>query len=687
MPWFCSSTRKKSKTKVGGVRGGAVIGSSSKPLLGVLLQNFTATAQDELTVLRGQVIELFYCDGNWRYVRDVDGKCGYVPNAFCYPLDRMLNRGVGQWRGSENGNDVLRYPKFQSRPRTLHLDGLVSQGDATESSEEMPLTSNSNNNRVPAEGVHQATPPRNSTPPEVATCTSAQEAEIVHWRENVAASSSRHSSHSGESSPRYASTPRPTEDRIADAGSLSGTDGADGRASACSQDEDEASLPPPRTSTPEGRDVTPDLPTPYSVTPQPPSCVSDCETESNCPSSRCCRTQTAGTMETSSQDDLLDAEEAVDELSELQTDLHRQATMPTPIPITVFAASPQYDRLDCLPPSSMQVVANVPEDVFPDVKKPQGIYRCVEAFEAQFEGQVSLRKNELVIVLEFGQGDWAWVFTSASSEGLVPKSILERHQPRLWMVAGCNVDQLSVGTQTELIVSEPATQLRVLSASSATRTSDAPCSQASPRSEAAHSEMATVGVQTEFVSREWFKNNASPRHDENDQQARAQTPPRLRLSLCSKRLNSTLPNSPTSVASSPMPVSRSRPRFVSLNALGDHGQHCQRCRRLARSESEPGCDVHSPLVTTPLVRKLQPQTPILTAVRDYQPPVNGKNCLSLRKGDVLYQQSHVPYPNGWMWVYHSGQRSFGYVPKSHVAYMYLLQRKPQTQGRPLEVEV
>lgn len=698
MPWFWKSSRKKAKAKVGGVRDDTIIGYN-KPSLGILLQNFTATTQDELNVVRGQVIELFDSDGTWRYVRDVDGKCGYVPNAFCYPLDRIVSRGAGQWKGDENENEVLRYPKYQSRPRTLHLDGLLPQGasESPEGRDEHPTTNTSNASREAAEGVRQATPPGGSTPLERAACTPAQETEIVQWRENVAASSQQ-SSYSSNSSPQYTSTPRVRVVRGGSVNSVSETDGDCSHGPVPSQDNDSVHLPCHRTSTPITREDTPELPTPYSVTPQPMSCISDSDTESN---QTFCQGHTTARMETTSQEDALDAEEAMDEVSELRTipDHCQPVLASASIPITVIAASPVYDRLESIYPTPVEVGANVPEDLFSNVKKPQGIYRCIETYEAQFEGQVSLRQNELVVVLEFGRGEWAWVFTSTSAEGLVPKSLLKKHQPGLWMAAESRADQLSTGTQTELIVSGSVRQVRVKSSSSASRTSDKAVRSSSSRSSsrassrsyigAGNGEVASVGVQTEFVSPEWFKNNASPCHEENAQ--RLQTPPRLDLRLQSRRLNSTLPNSPSSVASSPMPVSRSKLRFVSLNALGDHRSFSQRHRRLARSESEPVCDntcAQSPLTATSLVQKLQSQTPIFTAIRDYQPPANGKNCLVLQKGDILYQQSNVPYPNGWMWVYHSVHRSFGYVPKSHVARMYIVQKKPRTHGQPpVEVEV
>lgn len=66
---------------------------------------------------------------------------------------------------------------------------------------------------------------------------------------------------------------------------------------------------------------------------------------------------------------------------------------------------------------------------------------------------------------------------------------------------------------------------------------------------------------------------------------------------------------------------------------------------------------------------------LLTAIKDYVPPANSKNCLSLRRGDVLNLQPHMHYPKGWMWVWHTRRRSFGFVPKSYVAYTFDTPRK------------
>lgn len=62
--------------------------------------------------------------------------------------------------------------------------------------------------------------------------------------------------------------------------------------------------------------------------------------------------------------------------------------------------------------------------------------------------------------------------------------------------------------------------------------------------------------------------------------------------------------------------------------------------------------------------------PLLTAIKDYNPPSTAKNSLPLKKGDILHLQPHMHYPKGWMWVWHTKRRSFGFVPKSYVAYTY-----------------
>ena len=79
-------------------------------------------------------------------------------------------------------------------------------------------------------------------------------------------------------------------------------------------------------------------------------------------------------------------------------------------------------------------------------------------------------------------------------------------------------------------------------------------------------------------------------------------------------------------------------------------------------------------------RRMQP-TPIVTATRDYSPPQRAKNALVLRRGEIMYAQPHVPFPHGWVWVYHTLHKRYGYVPKDHIAYMYLVQKD---QGTVLE---
>ena len=76
--------------------------------------------------------------------------------------------------------------------------------------------------------------------------------------------------------------------------------------------------------------------------------------------------------------------------------------------------------------------------------------------------------------------------------------------------------------------------------------------------------------------------------------------------------------------------------------------------------------------------------PILTAIRDYNPPPSAKNCLHLSEGDELRAQPHMHYPKGWMWVWHKTQHSFGYVPQSHVGYTYAVSKGERSRSNTVE---
>lgn len=323
--------------------------------------------------------------------------------------------------------------------------------------------------------------------------------------------------------------------------------------------------------------------------------------------------------------------------------------------------------------------SSIPDDVFlPETRKPLGIYRCLEAYSARFKGELSLRENELVIVLEFGRGEWAWAITSSrdpseNTEGLVPKHLLAKYcsEPRS---AEC-AHQSTVATQTELVVNTALRQLSNSSGASASNASDASSNASaanSPRpkprlqhslSSSCERQFQSTAVQTEvelqYQSQEWFK-STSPSQVSDKSQIAA-----------------------TAISKQGPPCSLAEAKFPSENSLECPKVPSSPQKKAIQTSRSIDFEADERLTTVSLRRRVKPTT-ILMAARDFIAPTNAKNCLSLKKGDILYLQTHVHYPHGWMWVYHPVQKSFGYVPRNHIACMYLVQRKPRQSGATVE---
>lgn len=278
------------------------------------------------------------------------------------------------------------------------------------------------------------------------------------------------------------------------------------------------------------------------------------------------------------------------------------------------------------------------DDVFlPETgsKRPYGIYRCRQDYQPKFKGEIALKQNELVIVLDYGRGEWAWIITNNHVEGLIPKQLLVRYSVDSSVGV---IKSADATTQTELVVTGAIRQ--VSNASSASGgLSVAGCSTPSPsssqestQSEGAAKTVVASSMQTDG-SPEWFKFGDSlerPSH--------------------------------SSGCSTPASITKFQCKEVSA-----HGK--QQIKELAKP------DIPRKLTDT---AHYQHGTPILAASKDYEPPSNSKNCLALKKGDVLTPQTHMYYPKGWMWVWHTGLRSFGYVPNRCVVATYSL---PTTSRR------
>ena len=449
------------------------------------------------------------------------------------------------------------------------------------------------------------------------------------------------------------------------------------------------------------------------------------------------------------------------------------------------------------------------DDVFlpPGTKKPYGIFRCLKPYKQKFKGEISLEKDELVIVLDRGRGEWAWAITSNNTEGLIPKSVLRRYSPDhngVGMVDGSSgrgtEERSDAETQTE-ITSESAA-LACESSASCIEFSES-CVEAGVSCKDTSKETGASLRDTAITS---CKDIADPSHNsgatEVPQTPHTSTPP---PSEGNEQVSSNTQTSPkigravalvsidslTTTDTSPVSTTRSNksnrsnrsssahadaessdtaPKewFDTLDSVDaarvvtsiklEHGEDqfpsevpqsasstqephktdsvtippgvrklkptarkptgIPRRKKAASCSSSlppphdaatPPSSASSPGASKPIVVKAgtvhyhdrisgkgsvrytaNPDSPsatprtrqqkhrgmtqrpstMLTAIKDYSPPGSSHNCLTLNKGDVLHSQPHMHYPKGWMWVWHSKQRCFGYVPKNYVAYTY-----------------
>ena len=612
MSWFChKSSHKGSKTKVGSATPSA---ANDRMCFAVVLQDFEASVSDELSIRRGVLVETLYREGNWQYVRDMDGQCGYVPNNFCYDLGQIR---LNQWNLKEGRNSLVPRP----RPKSIQVS-------------ELPLAASS---QSLGENFSRNQPLDTTTPSQTESCQTT-------------------------TLDRLSGTARRLTPAVVDNSERSlGNAASSEQASSASQVLNSAKDSPTsvRTETLQTRTNL-----------RAASCSSQL---GNRVKREPCRPSLHRAF--SYQEAVIRADENLYGLtagikpSDLETAPANQQE----------ETGEEGDRFDTLE-SFQSGVSHVSEcnltdtdDVFlPENKKPLGIYHCLSSYTPQFKGEIPLQENELVIMLEKGRGEWAWVLTSTNVEGLVPKHILVKyhHHPGM-RISSCGDGQTSNGTQTELIVTTPLVKQICSSPVSARGTSTSvrsPTSKSSPHKrhrarKRVDPEMGTVdaaAAQSDCLKTPWFDTTDS----------RDRTPP--------PELDSTTPSRDTAMQSTPSlphsaPSKLSSRSRLRLNLRDSPTQGHHPVVRAIDFEAE------NDIMSTLSSRRKFRQTPVLAAVRNYDPPVNAKNCLSLTKGDILHTQPHMHYPKGWMWVWHSTQKTFGYVPKSSVAFMYLVQKKSRRQ--------
>lgn len=727
MPWF--SKKKKRKVKKGVVnisKDDAVVAATSKPLFAVVVQNFEASVSDQLSVERGQVVESLFVQQNWIYIRNVNGQCGYVPSDFCFPLDK-LRMGL-----SDDKKDQVRQIRVHPRPTTIHVDtlerdegggeGAVGEGEEEEEEEEEVVNS-------PDSGISCS---------QQASSSNMESVQSFHTiRERLTAGS---------------------------------------RNLEKSQNE-EAGPSRGRTHVRHKRFFDPNISLPLLETVAVPQ-----QQEGNCDVGH---SPSPPPLPPVNLADLRQRREGI--------------TSPQQLPTAAVSGGH----------TEQQSPSSDTDDVFlPEAKKPVGIYQCAETYEPRFKGEMPLQRDEVVVVMEVGRGEWVWAVGTENKEGLVPKSLLHKYRPDIpeereefeeeqdigedledrreeeTMVltnvsssAAAVTDTSTSATQTELIINGVVWEI----------SSSIPTQQRMALTQPP--DTATVSIQTEFTTPNWFKNNTPTPTPKNtlprstsisttphmhQEHTSTQPNPSTRIAtsatfaqpklLCAPRSSQTSSRQqppttqnpePVSSASSlnprtrtegSLPVSRTSQR-PAINVQGpNHGARRDVLLDSSTATPAPECvagnGTTTPQVTTqppgagnatrggppcsgrghlPVVstntgtiqrhrqalrqhvrvvtsvpfepdneaatnctqslaasrRRVQP-TPIVTALRDYAPPQQAKNALALRKGDVMYAQPHVPYPYGWIWVYHTVLKKYGYVPKDYIAYMYLVQKDQGT---------
>jgi hypothetical protein len=749
MPWF--SRKKKRKQKNAAVNSAskddAVVTTTSQPAFAVVVQNFESSVSDHISVERGQVVEALFTKDDWVYVQDVNGRCGYVPGNFCFPLEK-LRMGL-----PEESGERVRQLRAHPRPTTIHVDTFDDDpregevGDVREGEDEEVNS--------PDSGIscsHQA---------------SSSNMESVH--------SSLHNTRerfvTGNSSRRVA-----------------GDTGAE---------SDRSHTHPIRHPERHKRFLMPNSTLPLLET-----------------------ALSAGEPDHSPSPPPLQPVN----LSQTPGHAHHAAT----------ATVTDGDNL--------QSVSDGDDVFLPEANKPLGIYQCAETYTPQFEGEIPLQRDEVVVVLEAGSGEWVWAMGSEGKEGLVLKSLLHKYRPDAPEENEEEEDEIDIGEEVVapgeeegVVESEEAAVVdsEILTSSSATQTeliidgvvrevtSSVPQRSSGTTASPPAQDTASVSIQTEFTLPNWFKNNtpvptpnntltrssttgthddshtaasshaaapgtsSSPPpqcHNSHTQHSNASSQPHpssphessapLKL-LCNPHSSHSSSNSSgvtarASVENHPntsvgvrtprgprvplIPVSTPpRPSVVlqtpsannatrtlvsshdaaaapAIARTGDDSatfqpqstrptseppqpqQHAVREPGTSNGQARQSSRVvppsngtgtiqrhrHALLQHTRIVnsipfepdneaaatshpsssarcRRMQP-TPVATAVRDYSPPQRARNALVLRRGDIMYAQPHVPFPHGWVWVYHTLHKTFGYVPKDHIAYMYLVQK-------------
>lgn len=677
MPWFCGSSKKRhNKSKVGTISNESATNSNvltnGRPSFTVVLQDFIASVSDELSAHRGQVLEALFTDREWIYVRDINGKCGYVPQIFCYPLDAISDNTFQK---------SMDYASLhRPRPKSLQIDiAPVSRG-----SDNSVSVNHTQEQRVATEVNLTPVARRASRATPDSTLSQTPDSQRPTHRRTLSSSSQRNPA---SDTTEMSATQKLTTNSIRTSGQA-----------LPAQERINASpvrrLRTRRQSCPPAREMV--LPnesfqyTPYSANRAKPvkRSVSMNEGAQGRVMVRPRRVSTVS-QTLSYQEPVHSTTEQVD-TARVSSNDRLNSTPEEPLGVQRHSSSdsPGCTRKNCdcsrrPKPNSRRnklrrqraIDYDSSDDVFlpnSEDSKPFGIFHCLQDYQPTFEGEIIVKKNELIIVLDYGRGEWAWILTSHHVEGLVPKRILSRYDSDRGVSGARQVD---ASTQTELVVSGAVRQVassasagtqRVRQVSTASNASMGTSTARQVSSASSASGPSVCGITTPLEatstpqsaqtaviapsttqtapSPKWFSFTDSLERPVSQATSKSSTP------VTNRRLPKSAPVTPIT------PTTR-QPRRLIANT--DRGKSFSSRALSNKSANKQG-------------------VPALTAAKDYQPRENSKSCLTLKKGDVLTPQAHMHFPKGWMWVWHAEQKRFGYVPNSSVAYTYPVARKNRT---------
>ncbi len=745
MPWFCGSSKKRhSRAKIGGISpplNDTSIVANGRPSFTVMLQDFNGAVSDELSAHRGQVLEALFFDKEWVYVRNIDGKCGYVPQTFCYALDTVNDAAFQR--------NVANSSKHRTRPVSLHLNTTSSMDHGSQNSvgvnhtqeqvdghsdttqitrqastatpdpaqpSSSSASSKPRHRRSLSNGSEQNTKTNSVTPDRTISTPLSQHIAVrrsFHRRSlsngsqrtitnlptvtptNPATLSSTNPATLSSPTPEPSSNPntqRPTHRRSLSSGSqqcvsrtIAGTSptSAPTQGPSVERASSTSRLYIRRQSCPAVGSFKTDTfkYTPYSARPgavkrsvsmneggarvhsRHPALHRSCSYKE----AVCSNSEQLNTVGLSS--DRLDIAS-----SATATDRHSSSDSPVctrkNCDCSRRSAGPNRRRSKL----SRQLAIDYDDssdDVFLSVskeKKPYGIFRCLEDRRPSFKGEIALRKDELVIVLDHGKGQWAWAMTSQQVEGLVPKKLISRYEPDRSMGGVRHTDAT---TQTELAVNGDTRQMASSACANTTNTTRQQSTASNASTNAARqvsSASSASGGQSGSIS---------PLNTLSTQTTTEISPTEEALDESWFSFEDSLERS-LSKKSTPI-VSRRLPKSAPVTPVTPDAR---RPRRLIDST-----DKRKSLSFRPLSDLTQRSSPaLLSAIKDYEPPENTGGCLTLKKGDVLTPQLHMHYPKGWMWVWHADQKRFGYVPNNSVMYTYPITRKARRTST-VEAEV